>query len=172
MKGYKQEEGIDFEQSFAPVARLQAVRMFVAYAAHQNFTIFQMDVKTVFLNRPLKDEVYVSQPDGFVEPDFPDHVYKLKKALYGLKQTPRTWQEMSRLSETINDYPNRVSTGDVLSSVPDQDGVRVYLLFTVKPMLMYEFSNEMGGQPSRYVAQIAWIRRIGNWSNAFSSVKS
>ncbi|GKE97158.1 retrovirus-related pol polyprotein from transposon TNT 1-94, partial [Tanacetum coccineum] len=68
-KGYRQE-GIDFEESFAPVARLEAVRMFVAYAAHKNFTIYQMDVKTAFLNGPLKEEVYVSQPDGFVDPDF------------------------------------------------------------------------------------------------------
>ncbi|GJR79807.1 retrovirus-related pol polyprotein from transposon TNT 1-94 [Tanacetum coccineum] len=92
-KDYKQEEGIDFEESFAPVDRLEAVRMFVAYAAHKNFTIFQMDVKTTFLNGPLKEEVYVSQPDGFVDPDFPDHVYKLKKALYGLKQDPRAWYD-------------------------------------------------------------------------------
>ncbi|GJQ96057.1 retrovirus-related pol polyprotein from transposon TNT 1-94 [Tanacetum coccineum] len=84
-KGYKQEEGIDFEESFALVARLEALGMFVAYTAYKNFTIFQMDVKTKFLNGPLKEEVYVSQPDDFVNPDFPDHVYKLKKALYGLK---------------------------------------------------------------------------------------
>ncbi|GJX64365.1 uncharacterized mitochondrial protein-like protein [Tanacetum coccineum] len=85
----RKEEGIDFEESFAPVAKLEAVRMFIAYVAHKNFTIFQMDVKTAFLNGPLKEEVYVSQPDGFVEPDFPDHVYKLKKVMYGLKQAPR-----------------------------------------------------------------------------------
>ncbi|GJZ79996.1 retrovirus-related pol polyprotein from transposon TNT 1-94 [Tanacetum coccineum] len=85
VKGYKQEEGIDFEESFAPIARLEAVRMFVAFAAHKNITIFQMDVKDVFLNGPLKEEVYVSQPVGFVNPDFPDHVYRLKKALYSLK---------------------------------------------------------------------------------------
>ncbi|GJV02576.1 retrovirus-related pol polyprotein from transposon TNT 1-94 [Tanacetum coccineum] len=89
-KGYKQEEGINFEESFAQIARLEAVRMFVAYVAHKNFTIFQMDVKTTFLNGPLKEEVYVSQPDGFVDPDFLDHIYKLNKALYGLKQAPRT----------------------------------------------------------------------------------
>ncbi|GJY58362.1 retrovirus-related pol polyprotein from transposon TNT 1-94 [Tanacetum coccineum] len=88
-KGYKQEECIDFEESFALVARLQAVRIFVAYAAHKNFTVFQMDVKTTFLYGPLKEEVYVSQLDGFVDPDFPNHVYRLKKALYGLKQAPR-----------------------------------------------------------------------------------
>ncbi|GKC70771.1 retrovirus-related pol polyprotein from transposon TNT 1-94 [Tanacetum coccineum] len=92
-KGYKQEEGIDFEESFAPVSRLEAVRMFIAFAAHKNITIFQMDVKTAFLNGPLKEEVYVHQPDGFVDQDFPDHVYRLKKALYGLKQAPRAWYD-------------------------------------------------------------------------------
>ncbi|GJS46082.1 retrovirus-related pol polyprotein from transposon TNT 1-94 [Tanacetum coccineum] len=92
-KGYRQEEGIDFEESFAPVARLEAVRMFIAYAAHKNITIFQMDVKTAFLNGPLKEEVYVSQPEGFIDPEFPDHVYRLKKDLYGLKQAPRTWYD-------------------------------------------------------------------------------
>ncbi|GKD64650.1 retrovirus-related pol polyprotein from transposon TNT 1-94, partial [Tanacetum coccineum] len=90
-KGYSQEEGIYFEESFAPVARLEAVRIFVAYAAHKNFLIFQMDVKTSFLNGPLKEEVFVQQPDGFVDPDFLNHVYRLKKALYGLKQAPRAW---------------------------------------------------------------------------------
>ncbi|GJW28386.1 retrovirus-related pol polyprotein from transposon TNT 1-94 [Tanacetum coccineum] len=88
-KRYGQEEGINFEESFAPVARLEAVRIFVAYAAHNNFPIYQMDVKTDFLNGPLKEEVFVRQPDGFVDPDFPNHVYRLKKALYGLKQALR-----------------------------------------------------------------------------------
>ncbi|GJV30625.1 retrovirus-related pol polyprotein from transposon TNT 1-94 [Tanacetum coccineum] len=81
-KGYGQEEGIDFEESFAPVSRLEAVRIFVAYAAHKNFPIYQMDVKRAFLNGPLKEKVFVRQPDGFVDPDFPNHVYRLKKALY------------------------------------------------------------------------------------------
>ncbi|GJX13866.1 retrovirus-related pol polyprotein from transposon TNT 1-94 [Tanacetum coccineum] len=90
-KGYKQEEDINFEESFALVSRLEVVRMFIAYAAHKNITIYQMDVKTAFLNGPLKEEVYVSQPEGFIDPEFPDHVYKLKKALYGLKQAPRAW---------------------------------------------------------------------------------
>ncbi|GKD02314.1 retrovirus-related pol polyprotein from transposon TNT 1-94 [Tanacetum coccineum] len=92
-KGCKQEEGNDFEESFAPVARLDVVRIFIAFAAHKNFTIFHMDVKVAFLNGPLKEEVYVSQPDGFVDPDFPDHVYRLQKALYGLKQAPRAWYD-------------------------------------------------------------------------------
>ncbi|GKA11952.1 retrovirus-related pol polyprotein from transposon TNT 1-94 [Tanacetum coccineum] len=88
-KVYSQQEGIDFEELFSLVARLEAVRMFVAYAAHKNFTIYQLDFKTAFLNGPLKEEDFVSQPGGFVDPDFPNHVYRLKKALYGLKQAPR-----------------------------------------------------------------------------------
>nr|GEX68912.1 retrovirus-related Pol polyprotein from transposon TNT 1-94 [Tanacetum cinerariifolium] len=84
-KGYGQEEGINFEESFAPVARLEAVRIFVAYAAHKNFPIYQMDVKTDF-KWSIKRGSFVRQPDGFVDLDFPNHVYRLKKALYGLKQ--------------------------------------------------------------------------------------
>ncbi|GJW00083.1 copia protein [Tanacetum coccineum] len=91
-KGYRHEEGIDFEESFAPIARLKAVRMFIAYDAYKNITIFQMDVKMAFLNGPLKEEVYVSQPEGFIDSKFPNHVYRLKKALYGLKQAPRACQ--------------------------------------------------------------------------------
>ncbi|GJX54210.1 retrovirus-related pol polyprotein from transposon TNT 1-94 [Tanacetum coccineum] len=84
-KGYGQDEGIDFEVSFATIARLEAVRIFVAYAAHKNFPIYQMDIKTAFLNGPLKEEVFVRHSDGFVDLDFSNHVYRLKKALYGLK---------------------------------------------------------------------------------------
>nr|GFC57140.1 retrovirus-related Pol polyprotein from transposon TNT 1-94 [Tanacetum cinerariifolium] len=92
-KGYAQKEGVDFEESFVPVARLEAVRLFIVYAAHKSFTIYQMDVKTAFLYGPLKEEVYVNQPDGFVDPYHPDQVYRLKKALYGLKQAPRAWYD-------------------------------------------------------------------------------
>ncbi|KAJ9536638.1 hypothetical protein OSB04_un000187 [Centaurea solstitialis] len=89
----RQQEGIDYDQTFAPVARLEAIRMFLAYAAYKDFTVFQMDVKTAFLYGHLKEEVYVSQPEGFVDPDHPDYVYVLDKALYGLKQAPRAWYE-------------------------------------------------------------------------------
>nr|GFC48388.1 retrovirus-related Pol polyprotein from transposon TNT 1-94 [Tanacetum cinerariifolium] len=85
-RGYRQEEGIDFEESFAPVVRIEAIQIFLAYAAHKNMLVYQMDVKTAFLNDNLREDVYVSQPDGFVDQDNPNHVYKLKKALYGLKQ--------------------------------------------------------------------------------------
>nr|GEY62566.1 putative ribonuclease H-like domain-containing protein [Tanacetum cinerariifolium] len=93
VRGYRQEEGIDFEESFALVARMEAIRIFLAYDAHKSFSVFQMDVKTVFLHGLLKEDVYVCQPKGFIDADHPSHVYKLKKALYGLKQAPRAWYD-------------------------------------------------------------------------------
>ncbi|GJW70753.1 retrovirus-related pol polyprotein from transposon TNT 1-94 [Tanacetum coccineum] len=92
-KGYRQEEGIDFEESFAPVARIEAIRIFIANATTKNMIIYQMDVKTTFLNGDLQEEVFVSQPKGFEDQDNPTHVYRLKKALYGLKQAPRAWYD-------------------------------------------------------------------------------
>nr|GEU60049.1 hypothetical protein [Tanacetum cinerariifolium] len=111
-KGYAQEEGIDFKESFAPVARLEAIRIFIAYAAHKSFPIYQMDVKMDFLNGPLKEEVYVAQPDGFVDPDHPEKVYQLRKALYGLKQALRAWYD--KLSKFITS--KGFTTGDKLVS--------------------------------------------------------
>ncbi|KAJ9561128.1 hypothetical protein OSB04_006288 [Centaurea solstitialis] len=92
-QGYRQKEGIDYDETFAPVARLKAIRLFLAFAAHMNFKVYQMDIKNAFLNGKLNEEVYVAQPPGFVDPKFPDHVYKLNKALYGLKQAPRAWYD-------------------------------------------------------------------------------
>ncbi|GJX21477.1 retrovirus-related pol polyprotein from transposon TNT 1-94 [Tanacetum coccineum] len=93
-RGYRQEEGIDFKESFAPVARLEAIRIFLVFTTHMNMVVYQMDVKPTFLKGNMREEVYVSYPDGFVDPDNPKHVYKLKKALYGLKQAPRAWYDM------------------------------------------------------------------------------
>ncbi|GJX24494.1 retrovirus-related pol polyprotein from transposon TNT 1-94 [Tanacetum coccineum] len=93
-RGYRQEEGLDFAESFAPIARLEAVRIFLMFAAHMNMIVYQMDVKTAFLNGILRKKVYVSQPDRFVDPNNPNHVYRLKKALYGLKQAPRAWYDL------------------------------------------------------------------------------
>nr|GFA19804.1 hypothetical protein [Tanacetum cinerariifolium] len=93
VRGYCQEEGINFEESFAPVARMEAIRLFLAYATHKSFTVFQMDVKIAFLHGSLKEDVYVCQPEGFIDADHRSHVYKLKKALYGLKQAPKAWYD-------------------------------------------------------------------------------
>nr|GEX42031.1 retrovirus-related Pol polyprotein from transposon TNT 1-94 [Tanacetum cinerariifolium] len=96
VRGYCQEEGIDLEESFDSVSRMEAIRIFLAYAVHKSFNVFQMDVKTAFLHGTLKDDVYVCQPEGFIDADHPIHVYKLNKALYGLKQAPRArYDELS-----------------------------------------------------------------------------
>ncbi|GJW89968.1 retrovirus-related pol polyprotein from transposon TNT 1-94 [Tanacetum coccineum] len=93
-RGYRQEEGIDFEESFAYVARLDAIRIFLAFASRMSMIVYRMDVKMAFLNGILREEVYVSQPDGFVDKDNSNHVYKLKKVLYGLKQAPHAWYDL------------------------------------------------------------------------------
>jgi hypothetical protein len=95
-KGYAQVTGLDFEETFAPVARLESIQILLAYVAHHSFKLFQMNVKSAFLNVPIKEEVYVEQPPGFEDDRNLDHVYKLSKALYGLKQAPRTWYECLR----------------------------------------------------------------------------
>jgi len=99
VKGYNQEEGIDYGETFVPVARLEVVRLLLAFACMSGFKLFQMDVKSAFLNEFINDEVYVSQPPSFEERQHPNHVYKLKKALYGRKEAPRQWYE--RLSNFL-----------------------------------------------------------------------
>nr|GEW48919.1 retrovirus-related Pol polyprotein from transposon TNT 1-94 [Tanacetum cinerariifolium] len=93
MRGYCQEEGIDFEEYFTSVTRMEAIRIFLAYDAHKSFTVFQMDVKTTFLHGTLKEDVYMCQPEGFIDVDHPSHVYKLKKVVYGFKQAPKAWYD-------------------------------------------------------------------------------
>ncbi|GKB02974.1 putative ribonuclease H-like domain-containing protein [Tanacetum coccineum] len=92
-QGYTQEEGIDYDEVFAPVARIEAIRLFLAYASFKDFVVYQMDVKSAFLYGKIEEEVYVYQPPGFEDPEFPDRVYKVEKALYGLHQAPRAWYE-------------------------------------------------------------------------------
>jgi hypothetical protein len=87
---------LDFGETYAPVARLESIRILLAYATYHGFKLYQMDVKSAFLNGPIKEEVYVEQPLGFEDSEYPNHVYKLSKALYGLKQAPRAWYECLR----------------------------------------------------------------------------
>nr|GFA15586.1 copia protein [Tanacetum cinerariifolium] len=91
---YFQQEGIDYDETFAPVARIEAIRLFLAYAAHKDFTVIQMDVKTAFLDGILKEKVYVGQPPGFFSKQYPNHVHALDKALYGFTQAPRAWYDV------------------------------------------------------------------------------
>jgi len=101
VQGYIQEEGIDYEKTFAPVARIEAIHILVAFTAHMEIKLYPMDLKSAFLNGYRKEEVYVSQAPSFENHDFPNHVFKLDKALYGLKQAPRACYE--RLSKFLID---------------------------------------------------------------------
>ncbi|WKA00041.1 hypothetical protein VitviT2T_018435 [Vitis vinifera] len=96
---FNQEEGIDYEETFAPIARLEAIRMPLAFACFKDFVLYQMDVKSVFLNGFINEEVYIEQPPGFQSFNFPNHVFRLKKTLYDLKQALRAWNE--RLSKFL-----------------------------------------------------------------------
>nr|GEU29803.1 putative reverse transcriptase domain-containing protein [Tanacetum cinerariifolium] len=109
-KGYRQEEGIDFAESFALVARMEAIKIFLAYTTHKSFTVFQMDVKITFLHGLLKEDVYVCQLEGFIDADHPSYVYKLKMALYGLKQAPRAWyDELSKFLQHNHFYKGTIN---------------------------------------------------------------
>ncbi|GKA16509.1 putative ribonuclease H-like domain-containing protein [Tanacetum coccineum] len=100
-QGYTQEEGIDYDEVFAPVARIEAIRLFLAYASFKDFVVYQMDVKSAFLYGKIEEEVYVCQPPGFEDPEFPDRVYKVEKALYGLHQAPRAWIQVTQKDDGI-----------------------------------------------------------------------
>jgi hypothetical protein len=103
-KGYSQVKGLDFGETYAPVARLESIRILLAYATYHSFKLYQMDVKSAFLNGPIKEEVYVEQPPDFEDSEYPNHVYKLSKALYGLKQAPRAWYECMRYFLITNGF--------------------------------------------------------------------
>jgi hypothetical protein len=105
-KGYLQVKGLDFEEIFAPVVRLESIHILLAYATHHDFKLDQMDVKSAFLNGSIKEEVYVEKPPGFEDQEYPNHVYKLHKLLYGLKQAPRAWYECLRDFLTQNGFKN------------------------------------------------------------------
>jgi hypothetical protein len=109
-KGYSQVEGLDFGETYAPIVRLESIRILLAYATYYVFKLYQMDVKSAFLNGPIKEEVYVEQPPGFEDSEYPNHVYKLSKALYRLKQAPRAWYECLRYFLITNGF--RVGKAD------------------------------------------------------------
>ncbi|KAJ9544131.1 hypothetical protein OSB04_023838 [Centaurea solstitialis] len=127
-QGYCQEEGIDYEETFAPVARLEAIRIFLAYAAHRGFKVYQMDVKSAFLNGKLKEEGYVNQPPGFENEKYPNHVYFLDKALYGLKQAPRAWYKRLSSFLTTNGF-NRGTTGITLFYKKQNDDILLVQIY-------------------------------------------
>nr|GEV17650.1 retrovirus-related Pol polyprotein from transposon TNT 1-94 [Tanacetum cinerariifolium] len=176
-RGFRQEEGINFEESFAPVSRIEAIRIFVANAANKNMTIFQMDIKTEFLNGELKEEVYVSQQEEFVNQDNPSHVYKLKKALYSLKQAPRAWHNMLS-SFLISQY---FSKGAVDPTLFIWKAGNDLLLDTSMSLTAYADADHAGCQDTRreaeYIAlsecyaQILWMHsQLTNYGFQFNKI--
>ncbi|CAM8975443.1 unnamed protein product [Rhodiola kirilowii] len=152
VKGYNQQEGIDYDETFAPVARLEAIRLLIAYSTYHGFSLQQMDVKTAFLNGVLKEEVYVSQTPGFEDKDHPNHVYVLDKALYGLKQAPRAWYERLSMFLLSHGY-NRGEVDKtlfLLKEGSDTPVVQVYvddIIFgSTNPMLVKKFTDLMSSE--------------------------
>jgi hypothetical protein len=148
-QGYTQEEGIDYEEVFAPVARIEAIRLFLAYASFMGFTVYQMDVKSAFLYGKIDEEVYVSQPPGFEDPEHPNKVYKVVKALYGLHQAPRKWYE-TLAAYLLNNRFHRGKIDQTLFIKKEKDDillVQVYvddIIFgSTKPEMCKEFEKLM-----------------------------
>ena len=148
-QGYNQQEGIDFTETFAPVARLEAIRILLAFASHKNIKLYQMDVKSAFLNGFNEEEVFVKQPPGFEDINFPEHVFKLKKALYGLKQAPRAWYD--RLSSFL--ITNGFMRGKVDTTLFRKDLAKDFIIVQIyvddiifgatNELLCKDFSNLM-----------------------------
>ncbi|GJV16313.1 retrovirus-related pol polyprotein from transposon TNT 1-94 [Tanacetum coccineum] len=140
-KGYRHEEGIDFEESFAPVARIEAIRIFIANATTKNMIIYQMDVKIAFLNGDLQEEVFVSQPKGFEDQDNPTHAYHLKNALYGLKQAPRAWYDTLSKCRGSNGYRQEegIDFEESFAPVARIEAIRIFIAnAATKNMIIYQ----------------------------------
>nr|GFA23267.1 retrovirus-related Pol polyprotein from transposon TNT 1-94 [Tanacetum cinerariifolium] len=175
-QGFKHEEGIDFEESFAQVARIEAIHIFVANEAHKNITIFQMDIKPAFLNGELKEEDYVSQPEGFVDQDNPSHVYKLKKAIYGLKQAPCACDsvdtplvEKSKLDEDLQGKPVDATLyhgmiGSLMYLTSSRPNLTYVVCLCARWSSKKQKSSAISSKEAEYIAlsgccaQILWMR--------------
>ncbi|GKA10310.1 putative ribonuclease H-like domain-containing protein [Tanacetum coccineum] len=151
-QGHRQEEGVDYDEVFAPVARIEAIRLFLAFASFMGFTVYQMDVKSAFLYGTIEEEVYVNQPPGFVDPEFPNRVYKVKKALYGLDQAPRAWYETLSTYLLENAFKRgtidktyfikKIKNDILLVQVPDiMFAVCAYSRFQDSPMDLIAYSD-------------------------------
>lgn len=147
-KGYSQVEGIHFEETFAPIARIESIRMFLVLSAYKNFKVYQMDVKSAFLNGELEEEVYIEQPNGFKSSKELDMVCRLKKALYGLKQAPRAWYARLDIYMLKHKFKKGPANSNLYFKV---EGIKLLIvvvyvhdiIFRVSDYLCREFAEEM-----------------------------
>ncbi|GJR33074.1 putative ribonuclease H-like domain-containing protein [Tanacetum coccineum] len=164
-QGYRQEEGIDYDEVFAPVARIEAIRIFLAFASYMGFIVYQMDVKSAFLYGTIDEEVYVSQPLGFVDPKFPKKVYKVVKALYGLHQAPRAWY--ATLSTFLLKSGYRRGTIDkTLFIKKDKNDIMISMLLEILNEV-YFASAKTTSPPMRLI--IHWLRMRKHRCGCFQS---
>ena len=165
-QGYTQVEGVDFDETFSPVARLESIRLLLGVACILKFKLFQMDVKSAFLNGYLNEEVYVEQPKGFTDLNLPKHVYKLRKALYGLKQAPRAWYE--RLTVFLIDNGYRKGGIDKTLFVKNEGGklmvAQIYVDDIVfggmSSKMVQHFVEQMQSELSQPVKQLGQIHQM------------
>jgi hypothetical protein len=168
-KGYSQVEGLDFSETYAPVARLESIRILLTYATYHGFKLYQMDVKSAFLNGPIKEEVYVEQPPNFEDSEYPNHVYKLSKALYGLKQAPRAWYECLRNFLIANGFKVRKADPTLFTKTIANDlfVCQIYvddIIFgsTNKSVSVSRPGGSLGPTSEcRRVPQPRWVERVG-----------
>nr|GEV93503.1 retrovirus-related Pol polyprotein from transposon TNT 1-94 [Tanacetum cinerariifolium] len=158
--GYSQQEGIDYDETFAQVARIKDIRLFLAYAAHRDFTVFQMDVKTSFLNGILKEEVYVGQPLSFVSKQYPDHVYALDKALYSLKQAPQAWYDV--LSQFLIDSSFQKGSIDTTLFIKKK-GKHIMLITCMCERYQANPNEHHVSAVKRIFRYLKWTINLGLW---------
>nr|GEZ69601.1 copia protein [Tanacetum cinerariifolium] len=152
-QGHTQEEGIDYDEFFVLVLRIKAIRLFLAYASFEDFVVYQMNLKSAFLYRKIKEEVYVCQPPGFKDPNFPDRVYKVEKALYGLHQAPRAWKELCiTFEKLINEKFQMSSMGELAFFLGLQVKQKNDGIFISQDKYVGEILNNLGLQKSRMQA--------------------
>jgi hypothetical protein len=158
-KGYAQVAGLDFDETFAPMARLESICILLAYATHYSFTLFQIYVESVFLNGPIKEEVYVDQPPGFEDDMYPSHVYKLSKTLYGLKQSPRAWHECLKDFLISNSFKVGKANPTLFTNTCDED-LFVYQIY-VDDIIFGSTNQKSYEEFSRLIVQKIQMSMMG-----------
>ncbi|GJV97170.1 copia protein [Tanacetum coccineum] len=168
-QGYNQQEGIDYDETYAPVARLESIRILLAYACALDFKLFQMDVKSAFLNGFINEEVYVAQPSGFDDFEKPDHVYKLKKALYGLKQAPKACEGQVRRirhEKEIDVHDHQILTREIVPTLKPLEEIIRENVFCLGDHVM----NPLTTQQERKTRKDCGMRRGRHPTSSSSAV--